>query len=171
MKQVKACARGLLPGERGAPESGRAPALALPSPSPGAAVGFRARWAESQRLRLPAPFPWGASEDLPGMGWAMGGSESLIPVARGHSSGQCPQPSDRPVGSCPVRSLGQVGIPSSLGDLVSLDEFKGLPNILGNPEKSCRGYSEESLEIVPYCPFRWTFIGDPCRNWLSSPPI
>ena len=58
---------------------------------------------------------WGPPWDGLSHGW----TESLIPVARGHSSGQCPQPSDRPVCSCPVRSLGQVGIPSSLGDLVS----------------------------------------------------
>ena len=68
MKLVTACARALLPGERGAPESRRTPAAALPSPSPGTVVGVRARWTESQRLRLSASFPWEASEDLPGMG-------------------------------------------------------------------------------------------------------
>ena len=68
MKQVTACARALLPGERGASESRPLPAAALPSPSPGTVVGVRAHWAEWQRLRLSASFPWEASEDLPGMG-------------------------------------------------------------------------------------------------------
>ena len=65
------------PRREGRPESRRAPAAALASPCLGTAVGFRARWAESQRLRLPASFPWGASEDLPGMRVSHG-TESLI---------------------------------------------------------------------------------------------